>query len=38
MQGRSLLAGQGLRAAPEADLTAEDEQILTDRLSGLGYI
>ncbi|MEJ7812355.1 MAG: alkaline phosphatase family protein [Gemmatimonadaceae bacterium] len=39
MQGRSLLAGRGpLTPAPTPDLSAEGEEIIRQRLSGLGYI
>jgi predicted AlkP superfamily phosphohydrolase/phosphomutase len=38
MQGRSLVAGKGVARAGEEALSAENEQILCDRLSGLGYL
>jgi predicted AlkP superfamily phosphohydrolase/phosphomutase len=38
MQGRSLVAGQAARLAVGADYSPDAEQIVRDRLSGLGYI
>jgi predicted AlkP superfamily phosphohydrolase/phosphomutase len=38
MQGRSLVAGQAPDAIPSTGLSDEDEEILRERLSGLGYI
>jgi predicted AlkP superfamily phosphohydrolase/phosphomutase len=38
MQGKSLVAGQSLENVTDRDLTEEDEEILRERLSGLGYI
>jgi len=38
MQGRSLVAGMELQRPDAGDLSAENEQIVRDRLSGLGYI
>jgi predicted AlkP superfamily phosphohydrolase/phosphomutase len=38
MQGQSLVAGQAQQAAPDTGLTDEDEELLRERLSGLGYI
>jgi predicted AlkP superfamily phosphohydrolase/phosphomutase len=38
MQGRSLVAGQKPSASGEAGYAADDETIVRDRLSGLGYI
>lgn len=38
MQGRSLVAGQALGAAVGAGYSADGEELVRDRLSGLGYI
>jgi predicted AlkP superfamily phosphohydrolase/phosphomutase len=38
MQGRSLVAGRCLEASDPGDYTSDDEMIVRDRLSGLGYI
>jgi predicted AlkP superfamily phosphohydrolase/phosphomutase len=38
MQGRSLVAGRSFETAETGDYTADDESIVRDRLSGLGYI
>ncbi len=38
MQGKSLIAGLALDALPASGLTAAEEEILRERLSGLGYI
>ena len=38
MQGRSLVAGQTPTSAGELDYAPDDETIVRDRLSGLGYI
>jgi predicted AlkP superfamily phosphohydrolase/phosphomutase len=38
MQGRSLVADHALRMAVGADYSADAEEIVRDRLSGLGYI
>jgi hypothetical protein len=38
MQGKSLVAGKTLDSADDTDLSAEEEAILRERLSGLGYI
>jgi predicted AlkP superfamily phosphohydrolase/phosphomutase len=38
MQGKSLFEGMALAAATETGLTADEEEILRERLSGLGYI
>jgi hypothetical protein len=40
MQGRSLVAGAGANPTPsdEAGYDPDDETIIRDRLSGLGYI
>ena len=38
MQGRSLVAGRQLESSEAADYTSDDETIVRDRLSGLGYI
>jgi predicted AlkP superfamily phosphohydrolase/phosphomutase len=38
MQGRSLVAGQRLEPSEPGDYTSDDEMIVRDRLSGLGYI
>lgn len=38
MQGRSLVAGRRLEPSEPGDYTSDDETIVRDRLSGLGYI
>ena len=38
MQGRSLVADHALRSAAMAGYSADGEEIVRDRLSGLGYI
>jgi predicted AlkP superfamily phosphohydrolase/phosphomutase len=38
MQGRSIVAGQSLEVEGTSDLTKDEEEILRERLSGLGYI
>ena len=38
MQGKSLVSDRSLDEPPSSDLTAEEEAILRERLSGLGYI
>jgi predicted AlkP superfamily phosphohydrolase/phosphomutase len=38
MQGQSLVAGRRLEASGSDDYTSDDEVIVRDRLSGLGYI
>jgi predicted AlkP superfamily phosphohydrolase/phosphomutase len=38
MQGRSLVAGRPLEGSPNGDYTSDDETIVRERLSGLGYI
>lgn len=38
MQGKSLLAGQSFEAKDASDLSRDEEEILRERLSGLGYI
>ncbi|MBC7789977.1 MAG: alkaline phosphatase family protein [Anaerolineae bacterium] len=38
MQGRSLIGGRGLTGPPDSGMTAEGEEIIRQRLSGLGYI
>ena len=38
MQGKSLVVGKTLEVGNEKDLSAEEEEILRERLSGLGYI
>ena len=38
MQGKSLVADQTLGAMAGSDLSAAEEEILRERLSGLGYI
>ncbi|MFI5454486.1 MAG: alkaline phosphatase family protein [Isosphaerales bacterium] len=38
MQGRSLVAGQSTKSAGGLDYTPDDETIVRDRLTGLGYI
>ena len=38
MQGRSLVAGRSLEPSEIEDYDADDETIVRDRLSGLGYI
>jgi predicted AlkP superfamily phosphohydrolase/phosphomutase len=38
MQGKSLVAGKSLSAIPDNGLSADQEAIIRDRLSGLGYI
>ena len=38
MQGQSLVSDTVLTAATETALTADEEEILRERLSGLGYI
>jgi predicted AlkP superfamily phosphohydrolase/phosphomutase len=38
MQGRSLVSGRELPSTPSENDTATDEQLVRDRLSGLGYI
>ncbi len=38
MQGKSLVAGKSLSAIPDSALSADQEAIIRDRLSGLGYI
>jgi predicted AlkP superfamily phosphohydrolase/phosphomutase len=38
MQGKSLFAGMTPGRAPETGITADEEEILRERLSGLGYI
>jgi predicted AlkP superfamily phosphohydrolase/phosphomutase len=38
MQGRSLVAGQKLTSPENLDYSGDDETIVRDRLSGLGYI
>jgi predicted AlkP superfamily phosphohydrolase/phosphomutase len=38
MQGRSLVAGQRSESSDQAEYTSDDETIVRDRLSGLGYI
>jgi predicted AlkP superfamily phosphohydrolase/phosphomutase len=38
MQGRSLVAGRSLEPSEVGDYTSDDESIVRDRLSGLGYI
>ena len=38
MQGKSLVAGRTLREGKDIDLTAEEEEILREQLSGLGYL
>jgi hypothetical protein len=38
MGGRSLLASAALDVSPQSGLSADDEEILRERLSGLGYI
>jgi predicted AlkP superfamily phosphohydrolase/phosphomutase len=38
MQGKSLIAGQSLETEDASDLSRDEEEILRERLSGLGYI
>lgn len=38
MQGESLVSGMALDVSTETGLTADEEEILRERLSGLGYI
>ena len=38
MQGRSLVAGRHIGEMPNGDYTSDDETIVRERLSGLGYI
>jgi predicted AlkP superfamily phosphohydrolase/phosphomutase len=38
MQGRSLVSGSGLPSTPSENNAATDEQLVRDRLSGLGYV
>ena len=38
MQGRSLVAGRQVEEVPNGDYTSDDETIVRERLSGLGYI
>lgn len=38
MQGKSLVAGQSLETEDASDLSRDEEEILRERLSGLGYI
>lgn len=38
MEGKSLVAGKMLEAGSDIDLSAEEEEILREQLSGLGYI
>jgi predicted AlkP superfamily phosphohydrolase/phosphomutase len=38
MQGRSLVAGRRFEESPNGDYTSDDETIVRERLSGLGYI
>jgi hypothetical protein len=38
MQGKSLVSGKTLSAAAETGFSADEEEILRERLSGLGYI
>jgi predicted AlkP superfamily phosphohydrolase/phosphomutase len=38
MQGRSLVAGRTSESADQGEYTSDDETIVRDRLSGLGYI
>jgi predicted AlkP superfamily phosphohydrolase/phosphomutase len=38
MQGRSLVAGRRIEEPPNGDYTSDDETIVRERLSGLGYI
>jgi predicted AlkP superfamily phosphohydrolase/phosphomutase len=38
MQGKSLVAGRSLSTVPDGGLSADQEAIIRDRLSGLGYI
>jgi predicted AlkP superfamily phosphohydrolase/phosphomutase len=38
MQGRSLVAGQTLRGEADTGYSADEEEIVRERLSGLGYI
>jgi hypothetical protein len=38
MQGRSLVSGSGTLSTPSENKAATDEQLVRDRLSGLGYI
>jgi predicted AlkP superfamily phosphohydrolase/phosphomutase len=38
MQGRSLVAGRCFEETPNGDYTSDDETIVRERLSGLGYI
>jgi predicted AlkP superfamily phosphohydrolase/phosphomutase len=38
MQGQSLVAGRQVEETPNGDYTSDDETIVRERLSGLGYI
>lgn len=38
MQGKSIVAGQSLETEDASDLSRDEEEILRERLSGLGYI
>ena len=38
MQGKSLVAGKTLHEGKDMDLSAEEEEILREQLSGLGYL
>lgn len=38
MQWKSLVAGKNLEAGSDKDLSSEEEEILRERLSGLGYL
>jgi hypothetical protein len=38
MQGRSLVAGKALSGEADTGYTADEEELVRERLSGLGYI